>query len=56
MRIKICRKEAKESRYWLSLLVIQVKELDKKRLVLADEARQLELILGAILKKAENWQ
>jgi len=54
MRIKICRKEAKESRYWLRLadakdntqMVNERKELEK-------EATELMNIFGAILRKSE---
>ena len=53
MRIKICRKEAKESRLWLKL--IQPKEQDlKNKDALIDEATQLMKIFGAILTKTGN--
>jgi four helix bundle protein len=50
MRIKISRKEAKESRYWLSLL--NVDGLEPERKVLVQEATELMNILGAILRKS----
>jgi hypothetical protein len=55
MRIKICRKEAKESRYWLKLLDvgadrIVIQERDK----LYQESTELMNIFGAILRKSEN--
>jgi four helix bundle protein len=54
MRIKICRKEAKESRYWLKLLDvgedrIVIQERDK----LYQESTELMNIFGAILRKTE---
>jgi four helix bundle protein len=54
MRIKICRKEAKESRYWLEIIdtddnLIQ----DKERKDLAKEATELMNIFGAILQKSQ---
>ena len=51
-RIKICRKEAKESRYFLKLLDTgsDVK-LDKERSDLAQEALELTKIFGAIVNK-----
>jgi four helix bundle protein len=53
MRIKICRKEAKESRYWLRLIFTGgAKELDEERARLVDEAEQLTNIFGAILQKS----
>jgi len=54
MRIKICRKEAKESRYWLKLIdTVENKELEQERKVLENEARELTLIFGAIVTKSE---
>ena len=50
-RIKVCRKEAKESRYWLRLLESPANELEKERRALAQEADELTRIFGAILKK-----
>ncbi len=53
MRIKICRKEAKESRYWLRLVETFGDEaLDAERVALAGEAQELMNIFGAILKKS----
>jgi len=46
MRIKISRKEAKESRYWLKL-----SESKKEREVLIQESTELMNIFGAILRK-----
>jgi four helix bundle protein len=55
MKIKICRKEAKESKYWLMLLdTNEVKDLEIERNKLAQEAHELMLILGNILKKLSN--
>ena len=54
MRIKICRKEAKESRYWLRLIDIQDDlELGNERKDLEQEARELTNIFGSILRKSE---
>ena len=53
MRIKICRKEAKESRYWLKLIDTNgepEQENDRKDLV--QESRELMYIFGAILTKS----
>lgn len=50
-RIKISRKEAKESAYWLQLVVIGENEtLEAERQVLLQEARELTLIFNAILR------
>ncbi|MFH1584824.1 MAG: four helix bundle protein, partial [Patescibacteria group bacterium] len=52
MRIKISRKEAKESRFWLKLVAISNNaELDKARVGLIQEATELMNIFGAILRK-----
>jgi four helix bundle protein len=49
MRIKICKKEAKESKLWLNLIDTEgKKDLDIKRLDLINEIIQLMKIFGAI--------
>ncbi len=54
MRIKICRKEAKESRYWLRLVDTQEDaELECERRCLEKEATELMNIFGSILRKSE---
>jgi len=45
MRIKICRKEAKESIYWMKLIEVKNKESEGKRESLIDEATQLVKIV-----------
>ncbi len=52
MRIKICRKEAKESRYWLRLLETP-EELESDRDYLIKESIELTNIFGSILRKCE---
>jgi len=54
LRIKICRKEAKESRYWLRLVDTQDDaELQQERKGLEQEAAELMNIFGSILRKSE---
>jgi four helix bundle protein len=54
MRIKISRKEAKESRYWLRLLDTgEYDSADKTRDALIQEATELMNIFGAIVRKSE---
>ena len=54
MRIKICRKEAKESRYWLRLIDVgDDATVEKDRLDLMKEATELTNIFGAIFRKSE---
>lgn len=51
MKIRICKKESKESKYWLRLIDTEGNpELDKERNELVQEAHELMLILGSILK------
>jgi four helix bundle protein len=53
MKIKICRREAKESRYWLGLLDVDGDfESDRERL--RSEAKELMNIFGAIVRKSEE--
>ena len=52
MKIKISRREAKESIYWLQLiLTYNDKELEKEQLVLIDEGNQIRKILSSIVTK-----
>ncbi len=54
MRIKICRKETKETCLWLRLSdVNNTQELEKERKELVDEALQLRKIFTSILEKSQ---
>jgi four helix bundle protein len=54
MRVKISRKEAKESAYWLRLLETAADgNLNAERMDLIREATELMKIFGAILRKSE---
>ncbi|MBW2004273.1 MAG: four helix bundle protein [Deltaproteobacteria bacterium] len=53
MRIKICRKEAKESRYWLRLIEVNGPDAEKQRKLLIQEATELMKIFGSILEKTK---
>jgi four helix bundle protein len=54
MRAKICRKEAKESKYWLKLVDTSGNEnLERERMNLVQEANELTHIFGAIITKSE---
>ena len=54
MRIKICRKEAKESRYWLRLVETHgdVRH-EQLREALVQEATELTHVFGAIVTKSQ---
>ena len=52
MRIKISKKESKESRFWLRVLNADADQhLNQQRLHLIQEATELMCIFGAILQK-----
>ena len=53
MRIKICRKEVKESRYWLKLVELKGNNVESKQQLLIDEATELMKIFGAIIEKSK---
>jgi len=54
MRVKISRKESKESRYWLRLVEIgESAELAKERADLIQESTELLKILSAILRNSK---
>ena len=50
-RIRVSRKEAKESRYWLRLLHLQEEAQEARRQTLINEARELMLILNSVASK-----
>ena len=53
MRIKICRKEAKESHYWLRLVDAESDLWKGERVELVQEAKELTSIFGAIVTKSQ---
>lgn len=53
MRAKICRKEAKETRYWLRMFEDLPSELTKERDSLIQESTELLKIFNAIISKFE---
>lgn len=53
MKIKICRREAKESQYWLRLIDID-RQLEEKQAELVSEANELMKIFSAIVRKSEQ--
>lgn len=52
-RIKISRKEAKESLFWLKLIEVNNSQLEEERLALIAEATELMFILSSIMRKFE---
>lgn len=53
MRIKICRKEAKESGYWLKLIEANNPDLRNEQELLLKESIELMKIFGSILTKSQ---
>jgi four helix bundle protein len=53
MRIRICRKESKETVYWLKLVETNDDSLEPKRDLYIKEGTELMKIFGAILIKSE---
>ena len=53
MRIRICRKEAKETVYWLKLVETNDNSLDTKRASYIQEGTEIMKIFAAILLKCE---
>ena len=51
MRVKICKKEAKESHYWLNLS-IPIKIHESTKLELMCESEELQKIFGAIIRNS----
>ena len=51
MKIKICRRESKESAYWLRLIITdKTDEMENEKSALRQEAKEFVLIFTAILK------
>ncbi|MDP2806995.1 MAG: four helix bundle protein [bacterium] len=53
MRIRICRKEARETKYWLSLIEITGEASENARDNLIQETIELTKIFGSILAKTK---
>lgn len=54
MRIKISKKETKESRLWLKHIITYDEQLDETRRILIQETIELQNIFAAILKKLDH--
>ncbi|MEK7106881.1 MAG: four helix bundle protein [Patescibacteria group bacterium] len=51
LRIRIARKEAKESKFWLRLIEVSAEDIEKERTHLEQEATELMMILSSIMRK-----
>lgn len=54
VRVKICRKECKESRYWLSLIEVIGESSGNRQQKLTNEATELMKIVGSIVEKTKE--
>lgn len=54
LRLKVSGKEAKESVFWLQLLIIDNSELEEEKSKLMDEAPRLQKTLSTIISKAQS--
>ena len=52
-RVKICRKEAKETIYWLKLIHVKGKEMLQKQETLVIEGTEIMKIFGSIIEKVK---
>jgi four helix bundle protein len=52
-KISICKKEARETKYWLRMIVAAVPELRIKARILWKEANELHLIFAAIWRRCK---
>jgi four helix bundle protein len=52
-RIKVCRKEAKESRLWLNLLSVESDQIELQKYLL-QESEELLRIFSSIINKSES--
>lgn len=53
-KISFCRKESRETKYWLSVVAESNPELKADSLILWQEARELNLIFSAIVNKMKR--
>ncbi len=53
MRVKICKKEAKESKYWLQLLETENDQTEQTRIKLEKESEELTYIFATILRNSQ---
>jgi len=53
-KIGICKKEARESKHWLRMIIVVVLDLKEEAQVLWQEAKELNLIFNSITNKLEN--
>lgn len=55
-KIGICKKEARETKHWLRMIVVAIPELKDDSRKLWQEANELNLIFNAIIRKIKEKQ
>lgn len=53
-KIGICKKEARETKYWLRMIVIAASSLKDEARILWQEAKELNLIFNAIVRSTNR--
>ena len=53
-KIGICKKEARETKHWLRIVVVAIPELKEEARILWQEAKELNLIFNAIFQKIKH--
>ena len=53
-KIGICKKEARETKYWLKMIIVAVPNLDKEAKILWQEAKELNLIFNGIIQSLKK--
>jgi len=53
-KIGICKKEAKESKFWLRMIIVACPELKEEARPLRTEAKELNLIFNAIIRSSKK--
>lgn len=53
-KIGICKKEARETKHWLRMIVIATPELKENARILWQEAKELNLIFNAIARSSKK--
>ena len=53
-KIGICKKEAREAKYWLRIVATAVPDMKEETKILWQEAKELNLIFNAISRKIKN--
>lgn len=53
-KIGICKKEARETKYWLKMIALNLPELKDQAFILEQEAKELNLIFNAIINSTRK--